>query len=475
MARHSSGQTNFSLSKSLTIALVAVLAIIALIVVWAVNRSDDTPQAAPAPTEQECVQGDLTLPIGGDAVAVQKAVEKFNASNPMTRDFCVTAESVSGSDPAATYLFAGTRDDAASALAQTPGVASGSPESWPQAGTVAAGVAVTGDAPADLDSVSFPVASNPTIAAAVALALVDGDEEAAAAALAEDADTTVEDATGSPAFATTESTELPDTHTFEAIDGAEIPVWAIATNAGESVSEDQARAGADFVQQISADVETSSTDAIESVLHQARALQDQVVIPDTGQPSDTLILIDTSTNMDRVVDGTQESFHTVTGKTVADLARETGSLGNQVALNNYSSPLNPGITRSWRPNVSFPDESGGENAAGAVVRFGTGGVPLTRSAAVAAAQIGSERAAASGQNVRVVIVTTGTVGNYDNDAFTADLAAAAGDKVSLHVVHVGHEEVDRELSSWAISNGGSAVTAASTPEVNEALRAAFGF
>lgn len=482
MARHSSGQSNFKLSKNLTIALITVLVISALILWWVFsNRSDDSTNQADGSTSpttstaEDCLQGDLTLPVGGDPAAVEAAVAEFNASTTITRDFCVTAEPVSAGTPAAAYLFAGSRAEAAAALSETGAVAAGSQDTWPQVSSVPAGVAVSEGATVDLDGVVFPVASTPTISAAVALALASGDQDAAAAAVAEDAETTSEIAAGAPAFATLESDELPSGYSFESVEGAEIPVWAISTTTNEEITEDQARAAADFASALGTDTPVNDAELI-SILERAQTDNAEEPAPVVvSQPADTLIVLDTSTNMDKVVDGTQESYHTMTSNILIELAKETGGLGNQVALNNYSSPLNPGVTRGWRPNVSFPDQSGGSNAAGAIARFGTGGVPLTRAAAVSAASIGAEHAAATGREVRVVLVTSGSASDYSDEAFLADIEAAAGDKVSLHVVHVGNGEVDRTLTGFAMANGGSAVTATTAQEVNDTLRAAFGF
>lgn len=487
MARHYSGQNNYRLSKSLTIALITIVAILALIIWWVFsNRSDDTTELADDTTETTtgesgCLQGELSLPVGGDPTLVEEMVEEYNATDPVVRDYCVTAEVAGPGEAAATYVFAGTREEAAGALAQTGAVAASSQDSWSQADTVQAGVAATDGADTDLENVTFPVADAPTLSAAVALALA-GDEDTAATALADDLDTTTDAATTTPVFAALESDELPGGYTFSPVDGAELPVWVIPVNAGTGLSEDQARAGAEFAS-FTTDTgdagEATDTAAYATVVDRARALAEEPDAPaveaTTGAPSDTLIVQDTSGNMDRVVDGTQESYHTVVSRVLSDLARETGGLGNQVALNNYSSPINPGVTRGWRPNISFPDPSNGTNAANAIARFGTGGVPLTRAAAVAAADIASEHAATSGREVRVVLVTSGSASDYSDEAFLADIRAAGGDNVTFHVVHVGSNPVDQVLTDYAISTGGTAVTATTPQDIDATLRAAFGF
>ena len=486
MARHSSGTSNLRLSKSLTIALIAIVALVVALVVWLFNRSDDS--GSELATSQECISGNLSLPVGGDSSAAQKLVSTFNDSSPVSRDFCVEAEAVGGDVPAATYLFAGSRSDAATALAESGAVASSSESSWPQVDSAQAGLAVAEGTDASsltLDQVSLPVATNSGASAAVALALAE-TPEAAAAALNRDADVTATGAADSPAFATVEGAELPEGYTFEAVDGAEVPVWAVATNAGEGISEDQARAASDF-SNFSFDASSADNSALENVLTQAEESassesaaetteaqpSEEEAEPAAASPSDTIINLDTSSNMDRVVDGTQETYHTVVSRALANLSRETGAQGNQVALNNYSSPLNPGVTKGWRANVSFPDSSGGENAAGAVVRLGTGGVPLTRAAVVAATQIAKE-GSPDGQPMRVVIVTSGSAGEYTDEAFLNDLSAAFADNISLHIVQVGHDPLDSVLSDFATSHNGTSTQATTTEQIDAALREAFG-
>ncbi|WP_096459945.1 hypothetical protein [Corynebacterium suranareeae] len=459
--------------------MVIIIALIIALVVWLVNRSSDEDVVPTPSASEECISGDLNLPVGGDSATAEKLVDAYNESAPTSRDFCVNAEAVGGNVQAATYLFAGSRSDAATALSETGAVASASEDSWPQVASAQGGVAVadgTDPSTLNLDTVALPVATNSGASAAVALAMANSPE-AAAAALARDADVTATGASNSPAFATVEGAELPEGYTFEALDGAEVPVWAIATNANDTISEDQARAASDFGN-FNFDKGGADNDALESVLTQAEETAAETteappVEAEPASPSDTIINVDTSTNMDRVVDGTQETYHTVVSRSLANLARETGSLGNQVALNNYSSPLNPGVTKGWRANVSFPDASGGENAAGAIVRLGTGGVPLTRASVVAATQIAKE-GSPDGQPMRVVIVTSGSAGEYTDEAFLNDLGAAFADNISLHVIHVGHDPIDTVLSDFATTHNGSSTQATTVEHIDAALREAFG-
>lgn len=301
MAKHSSGRRNFALSTPLILALIAVAIIIAVII-WLFARPDSpTSDSAADADSGSCIEGDLQLPVGGDSTAVASAVSEFNAASHVTRDFCVVASEVDAGAPAATYLFSGTKGEAAAALAKTTRVASGSQDSWPQVGTEAAGVA-SARGETTLETINFD-ASSPS--AAVALALAGNDEDRAIEAIATST-------TESEAFATTESAVIPDGFTFTAIDGARIPVWAITTNAGDGITEDQARAGAEFAAALPAPEELADNAQISSVM--ARAAEDPSPSAHVlNGPADTLILMDTSSNMDQVVGGTQQSYHTVIG------------------------------------------------------------------------------------------------------------------------------------------------------------------
>lgn len=156
----------------------------------------------------------------------------------------------------------------------------------------------------------------------------------------------------------------------------------------------------------------------------------------TVSAADTLLLMDTS-------DAVGPIFAPVSNS-VADTARALGADGHQVALWNFSSPLTPGVTQGWRSNTGF---GGAEEAANTAVSFGTGGEPQSRSAVLAASRSAAEQAATSGA-ARVVVVTTGTAADMDEQRFTSRLKELQGD-ATLSVVHVGQGEVDPALKKTA--------------------------
>src|SRR5699024_10377064 len=82
--------------------------------------------------------------------------------------------------------------------------------------------------------------------------------------------------------------------------------------------------------------------------------------------ADTLILLDTSNAM-------AGQFDPVSGA-LANTARALSGANKAVALWNYSSPLNPGVTVGYRDNLGFGN---GDEAANTIQAFGTGGEPQT--------------------------------------------------------------------------------------------------
>lgn len=177
--------------------------------------------------------------------------------------------------------------------------------------------------------------------------------------------------------------------------------------------------------------------------------------------SDTLILLDTS-------DGLAGQFEPVTGA-LANTARALAADGQSVALWNYSSPLNPGVTVGFRDNLGF---GSGEDAANTITAFGTGGAPQSRSAVVAAVDTATDQAANTNAPVRVLLVTTGTDADMDDASFVQAYEQAAGDNVELSVVHVGPGEPDSAIEGVASSF--TAVDVNDSTAVADALKAAAG-
>lgn len=156
-------------------------------------------------------------------------------------------------------------------------------------------------------------------------------------------------------------------------------------------------------------------------------------------PADTLFLLDTSDQM-------APNYGAVAGA-LADTAQALGAAGQSVALWNYSSPLSPTATVGYRDNVGF---GAAGDVAAAATQFGTGGVPQTRSAVIAALATARDQANATGKGARVVLVTTGTAQDMDDAAFTAALDDVRSDNVKLSVVQISGDK-DEALAKAAAS------------------------
>lgn len=335
MARHRSESNNFSVAGWVIAVFFLAIALIAAAIWWFGFRQTEAPQA------QECIQGDLNLPVAADGVDATALIDDYNASSPVVRDFCITAELTDSVADAAVLL-------------------------------TAAGADVT--------------------------ELLDGRS-----------------------LSSTTPVTGADAH--------------VLTPAG-SVNEEQVRAATEFAR-FHEDTARSSEAGSETTEAPETTEPESVPEPEpTPAATDTLILFDTSAQ--------SVPFHDAATDALAQLSLDLGAQGRQVAMWNYSSPLNPGVTQGWRTNVSFSD---GTDAAAAVRLFGTGGVPQTRSAVVAAIGNAAEHSRATGQPARVLLVTSGTAQDLDDAAFTAAFEQARGDAdVSLEVVHVGGGEVDGVLA-----------------------------
>ena len=328
MARHRSESSSFSVAGWVIAVLLLTVALIAALVWWFGFREPAAPQA------QECIQGDLSLPVAAEGVDAGPLIADYNASEPVVRDFCITAEPTDSVAQAAVLLTA------------------------------------SGETP-----------------------LTDGR---------------------------TISSTVP-------VEGADAHVLAAAGD----VNEEQVRAADDFVRfhEVAAPDTTEETSETETPETETSAAAPEGDV-------DTLVLLDTSAQSD--------PFHVQASEALAQFSRDLGAQGQQVAMWNYSSPLTPGVTQGWRTNVSFSD---GTDAAAAVERFGTGGVPQTRSAVVAAVANAAEHSRTTGEPARVLLVTSGTAQDMDDATFTTAFEQALGDAdVTLKILHVGDGEVDATLA-----------------------------
>lgn len=457
VARHSSGKNNYAISGNVIIAGVVILALIAALVWWFGLRDGSDPE----PQAQECIQGDLVLPVAeSQGVSAEALINQWNETGPVVRDYCVTAELVDSVDDAAVLL---TTDNprAAELLGDRTASSAVPVDVWTGQLWTAGDEAALNDV--DPAEVSYPVATDPAAAVAVAVALA-GEE--APALIQRDREVTGDSdadilAVGMP----------QDTGTTEDVPGAEVVTLAHVLNPAGGVTEEQARAADEFARFHDA-TEDVPADLPDRSAAWSAVTEDVVVEeappaepPAAKAPTDTLILLDTSAGT--TVAFGDRSIYAASAASLSQIARDLGAGSQQVALWNYSSPLNPGVTQGWRRNVNFSD---GNQVADSVLRFGTGGVPQTRSALVAAVANAADQARSTGEPVRVLLVTSGTAQDMDDAAFTAAFTEASGDAdVSVEVVHVGGGEVDGVLA------GLTAHTQVTDPaQLDPALRAAVG-
>lgn len=175
----------------------------------------------------------------------------------------------------------------------------------------------------------------------------------------------------------------------------------------------------------------------------------------------TLLLVDTSANMTAMFDATQQALSGTAGKLSQN--------NSQVALWNYSSPISEAATVGYRDNLGFGN---GAAVPDTLAAFGTGGVPQSRSATIAALNTAADQAAGTNQKARVLLVTTGTELDMDDAQFAAALDGAKSDNVELSVVHVGPGAIDEQLKNAA--DNFTSVDAGTQEDLNAAMDKAAG-
>lgn len=175
----------------------------------------------------------------------------------------------------------------------------------------------------------------------------------------------------------------------------------------------------------------------------------------------TLLLVDTSANMTAMFDATQQAL--------SGTAEKLSDNNSQVALWNYSSPISEAAAVGYRDNLGFGN---GAAVPDTLAAFGTGGVPQSRSATIAALNTAADQAADTNRKTRVILVTTGTELDIDDAQFAASLDGAKSDNVELSVVHVGPGEVDEQLKDAA--DNFTSVDAGTQKDLNAAMDKAAG-
>lgn len=466
MGRHSTG-----LSPKKKVAPQLILALIATVVVVAVFSTSfylwngARSRAADERAVSDCIQGQLKVPVevSPDAPhSVDDILDGFVKANPVVKDYCIE---LTRSTPGALLITTGNTstinydlDQRGMSPAQTEwavvaasrvgvGVRRGSevPASW-------------ADVPVDSTAYNGSFSLGPRLAAV----LVRESTDTIDAALGAVTDGSMplmfpeEPSSDTSYILADEDDKLPDGFDFHQVADTVVPFYSVALNAGGGISEEQARV-ASAIQgyvlsqvpvQLSAGEKQSIVD-LDSGTALSRALAlgggqqqdgssaDASESSDTGASApahqDTLLLLDTSTAMAEFLPAQVEALK--------KRAAEVVSNGHKVALWNYSSPLNPGVTQGWRNNVAFTDDLSLIDAT--LDGFQTGGLPQTRPALINAMQ-----ATADHGGGQVYLVTTGSVGFYDDDNFSQMLDAFNDSAVTVAVQHVGPGADDKVLDSF---------------------------
>ena len=468
MGRHSDGLTNYKFSTHVYVVIACLVVAVIIIVFWvkAINGDSTTDKS-------KCLAGDLTVRIASSAGAESLAanvIDQYNAKKPVVRDHCITAEATKSLAEASAYIT----DESDSAVTQTVAQAQRAPAQasaeWPIVQVVKVGIASTErDVSREkLTDVTYPVQDNAVASALVAASLNNNSVDATKQALIKDKSVTVASAVqDGKKFIVVNETSAPSNYTFTEIKDVVQPIRVVSLTATDAVAEDSVRAGADLgASMVNADAGKQATSvtslAATEALQQfdteanpapastapspAQEAQPQAAAGDVTS-ANTLFLFDTSAAMAQSADDGRTWFQVVSNA-IAQAAPMVGAQ-HQVALWNYSSPLNPGVKKGWRENVSFTSSMTNEELGNTAIGFTTGGVPQTRAATVAAVNYATSYAKESGQPARVVLVTTGTSDLGDMSAVTQALSAAKAAKVELSVVHVGTGTQDSELMKAA--------------------------
>ncbi|WP_448850703.1 hypothetical protein [Corynebacterium sp. 335C] len=191
------------------------------------------------------------------------------------------------------------------------------------------------------------------------------------------------------------------------------------------------------------------------------------VAGDHAPAGSALVLLDASAASD--VPAAREALH--------PLLAPADEGDRRVALWNFSSPVNPGVTTPVRGNVWLSGATGDASAA-ALDQIGAVGEPwLWRSLPEAVAH--ARDAHVPGMANRVVLVSTGADATADDAAAAVDVIIGAADPerpVRVDVVVTGGDATGGELRRLAEASGGSydEVAAGDAAALDGALRAALG-
>lgn len=407
MSRHRADHSPLRIAPWIFVALVVVA--IAAAAVWVWDGARERQQASDTAFKNSCPAGTIDIPVAqwrqGAADPVISAIE----STGTVRDYCL--------EPVI------TDDVQKAAILVAPSLARTSRESVDSTVIGTTPVFLHGPSITEVSAsqVMYPVVDLPQASAAATKTFAHSPVEADHL-LQRDRFITIEIAqsSGRPFVSMEPGQEIP---------GADIPVsaWVLAATNASPESEEILRVSRSLIDALPA---TSAT----TEYHEATP-------PASNNPAATLYLVDTS-----------DAAAPWLGPIAAGMGASGAQLeaqGKAVAVWNYSSPLNEGVNKPWRVNTSFGQSNAGEIAS----RWGSGGVPQTRTSLLAAMEAASAYSSETKQPVRVILVTTGSATEPISDA---DFAARFGEaqatgEVTLDVVHLGTGPIDPVIAESAQS------------------------
>ncbi|MCS4491188.1 vWA domain-containing protein [Corynebacterium sp. ES2715-CONJ3] len=441
MGRHSNGKNNMRVSSSLVTSALALGVVGALLGGWMCLSDDPEPEPS---ARRACIQGELILPVAADNEAeVANLIASYNDSSPVVRDHCVTATYTPDLSQAGAFVSKNS-DGKVTATLKQAGRSAATLE-WPSAAVYKVGVAAKkAIQPGSIQDVDFPVADNSVAAALVASHYLGTDVNKITELLDANAQRSIAEtsADSDRAIAISED-DTPEGWAFTPIEGLRQDLRIIALNTTEIVSEEVVRAGADFgaSSRIAARYSPGVTAiTAQEALHAfdtSNILTPVDEVDTSAEPrevEDTLFLFDTSAAL-------QPQDFSFISRAIASVAPRITERDHAVSLWNYSSPLNPGVTKGWRRNVDFGTGDSGQVVAQRAIGFGTGGFPLTREALEAAGQYANDYSARMGRKVRLVLITTGSADMKPLE----NLQGIFGSSVTLSVLHIGNSAIDQEL------------------------------
>lgn len=456
MGRHAlRDNTGFISGRTLLALLAAVLLIGTLIWFIALRDTGSDDAAGPSGDERTCVSGELMLPVAAaDAAIAEELIGVYNESLPEVRDYCITAQFTASLREAAVYIAPNTpiTHQQLAAASRSAALAEPPPIFADEVGVAAE---ATPDTDLELKQVRFPV-DNPGASALVASLLAREDNAAIEALTHQRIDSIDSFTPVDGQIVATSQRHVPERLQFRPLD-ASVVYTAIPLNSGETIDENQARAGQDFAR-FSAEhfADNVPDQPVIPELVWAAALPeggealttggasptdaDEAAVAADGKVTDSLFLLDTSESM--------APYLPAANAGIKKAAAEVISTGHLVGLWNYSSPLNPGVEVGYRRNVALTDSD--QDLIAVLDQLQAAGQPRTREALDAAVDELSGRAG-SAQQARLIVITSGTADGGTDGAFSDAIRQKAGERVIISVVHVGDRARDVALEQVASS------------------------